>query len=528
MKISKRLITAAFCLLLFLGIFFLTRVPQSFSTLIASNSPIEPLFVHFVNRLSFGPKPGDLEHIQSIGLKAYLEEQFSDEKLPPPPSLTKKLSRLSSLSEGTISLLDYVPELQKGGKLAGEADNKSKQKSEQVLREATAARLLRATESYQQLNEVMVDFWFNHFNVSFDGRKRILVGPYENEAIRPHIFGHFRDMLGATAKHPAMLFYLDNVKNQVSISQNSDIEINENYARELLELHTLGVDGGYSQADVIALAKILTGWRVISQQDDDSEIQENGFYFDSNHHDFSEKIFLGHSIKGSGQSEGEQVLDLLARHPSTARHLSYKLAQYFVSDSPPQSLIEHLSQVYLDTEGNIRSVLEALFLSPEFQDPRYFHNKFKTPYQYVISIIRAANLEIIKPLEVERLLKQMSMGIYGCLSPDGYPNTSQFWINSSSLLTRLTLASVIGEQKVNFLQSSLAGILPRGKLVRMMGWQKINFLKSSFAGSLPLNIEDLSRTIGNIWSEQQQQRINETPRDQWSKQVLGSPEFMYY
>jgi uncharacterized protein (DUF1800 family) len=351
----------------------------------------------------------------------------------------------------------------------------------------------------------MTAFWFNHFNVSFDkGNNGILISSYENQALRPNALGNFRDLLEATAKHPVMLTYLDNIRNQAPNPRNPKVGINENYARELLELHTLGIDGGYKQSDVIALARILTGWGIVSgKQLADVDLKGNGFYFESKRHDFSDKVFLGRTIKGTGEAEGEQVLDILAKHPATAKHLSYKLAQYFVSDRPPQSLVNRLSQSYLKSDGNIKAVLDTLFHSPEFRDSQYFGKKFKTPYEYVVSSIRASDLKITNAGKVDGILKQMSMGIYDCLTPNGYANTEEVWLNPDALLRRLTFATIVTSKKVGF-------------------------LKPSDPTSSSLKTEDLYRTLGDRFSKNTQQVIANSPPDQGAMLILGSPEFMYH
>lgn len=479
------------------------------NALLAANQGADSLALHVLNRLSFGPKPGDIERIQQLGVEAYIQEQLAPTSLSNPPALEQKLRRLPSPHLTSTQLLQaYLPQLQQAQKLAPKerirVRQQARRQAQNVLQQAITARLLRATESPQQLQEVMVDFWFNHFNVyARKGNNNLLTGSYENQALRPHVLGRFRDLLGATAKHPAMLTYLDNVKNVAPNPRNPKVGINENYARELLELHTLGVDGGYTQADVVALAHILTGWGVMPRnQLASSDPGDSGFYFDRRKHDFSDKIFLGQRIVGSGEAEGEQVLDLLARHPATARHLSYKLAQYFVSDRPPEALVERLSNTYLESDGNIKAVLDSLFHSREFRDPKYYHNKFKTPYQYVISAIRASNLPISRAERINGILKQMSMGIYDCLTPNGYTNTEAVWLNPDALLRRLTLAVTMS-----------------GKVVP--------FLKPSSPDQLPLKAENLSRTLGNSFSPKTRQVLTESPAARRTMLIFGSPEFMY-
>lgn len=370
-----------------------------------------------------------------------------------------------------------------------------KQQKRIPINEAIDARILRSLWSTRQLQEVMVDFWFNHFNVY--GNKGLIsywIGNYENQAIRPHVFGKFRDLLGATAHHPAMLFYLDNFRNNASKGrgQNGNVKgLNENYARELLELHTLGVDGGYTQTDVITLARILTGWTIdkTGKQGDKS-----GFYFNANGHDSSDKVFLGVSIRGGGIEEGEQALDILARHPSTARHISYRLAQYFLSDNPPESLVNRLREKFLATDGDLRTVMETLLKSPEFNEPKYFKSKFKTPYQYVISLVRMTEINNPNVKMISSTMRQLDMPLYGCLTPNGYPNTQDLWLNPDAVLRRLN-------------------------------W--IVTLTQNPKTSIPLNVAQLLQTLDPILSQQTKKTLTQKPPQEQATLFLGSPEMMY-
>ena len=261
--------------------------------------------------------------------------------------------------------------------------------------------------------------------------------------------------------------------------------LNENYARELMELHTLGVEGGYSQQDVIALAKVLTGWglRRAGQVAGDS----SGFYFDPKRHDASDKVFLGQTIQGGGIEEGEKALDILAKHPATAKHISYKLAQYFVADRPPQSLVDRLAQRYLSTDGNIREILNTLFHSPEFWDSQYYSAKFKTPYQYVVSAVRATGMEMRNPTAIASALQQLGMPLYGCPTPDGYKNTEAAWLNPDAMTRRVSFATAIGTGKMQ------AGAQGR----KGVGGQNALVLQSS----PPVDAGQLVQTLGDRFSD---------------------------
>ena len=341
----------------------------------------------------------------------------------------------------------------------------------------------------------MVDFWFNHFNIfARKGLVRIWLGNYDQQAIRSNVFGNFRDLLGATASHPAMLFYLDNWLNTSPNSRGVRGRfkgLNENYARELMELHTLGVDGGYTQEDVISLARILTGWGISrnGRRGDGS-----GFYFDANRHDFSDKVFLGKTIKGSGKDEVEEALDILATHPATARHISYKLAQYFVSDRPPQDLVDSLAKDFLATGGNITAVLNTLFTSKEFLDPQYYGNKFKTPYQYIISIYRSSDTKEPNLRAMYGMLRQLGMPLYGCSTPNGYQNTRNAWLGPDAMMRRISFATAVA--------------------------------RGHFNKQKPVDRALLLATLGNNFSARTLNVLNNSKPNLQAPLILGSPEMM--
>ncbi|MGZ3185105.1 MAG: DUF1800 domain-containing protein, partial [Telluria sp.] len=303
--------------------------------------------VHVLNRLGYGPRPGDVERVRQMGVQGYIDSQLHPESIPLPAELEE---RLRGLEAANMPAGEAVREFNELRKEVRDEEEGAKQKRRAALakmaRETAEARLLRAIDSPRQLEEVMVDFWFNHFNVfSGKGIDRALIASYERDAIRPHVLGSFRDLLGATAKHPAMSFYLDNYvstsnafgEEQARKGAKGPRGLNENYARELMELHTLGVDGGYTQKDVTELARMLTGWTFQPQR---MARFDETFRFDPKRHDQGEKTWLGHTIEPGGQREGEMALDVLAVHPATAHHISYQLAQYFVSDNPPPALVD--------------------------------------------------------------------------------------------------------------------------------------------------------------------------------------------
>src|SRR5438105_679692 len=357
---------------------------------------------HVLNRLAFGPTLEEFRHIQAIGVDRYIAEQLSPEAIPEPFELGWRLGALETLKYDAVQLRQLFGPLPaiRGFKLPSEFAKARDERARSIVREAAQARLLRAVLSRRQLQEVMIDFWFNHFNV-FAGKELddLWIGDYEQRAIRPFVLGRFRDLLFAATKHPAMLVYLDNTLSTSPTSpggRNSKVGLNENFAREVMELHTLGADGGYTEEDVVTLTRVFTGWGV--NQPNARFFPEHAAVFEGARHDYSPKVFLGHPLQSRGKAEGEEALDILAHTPATAHHIAFELAQYFVSDEPPLSLVERLAARFLESGGNIREVLSALFASNEFWDSK--GAKYKTPYQFVISAVRAPEIPLcnVRPL----------------------------------------------------------------------------------------------------------------------------------
>jgi uncharacterized protein (DUF1800 family) len=324
-----------------------------------------------------------------------------------------------------------------------------------VVNEVIEAKLQRAVLSNRQLQEVLADFWFNHFNVSVSKTQvRMLLPSYERDAIRPHVLGKFRDLLMATARHPAMLFYLDNHQSQApsasllqAVSQGASIRlpgINENFGRELMELHTLGVGGGYTQEDVVNVARVFTGWSI-------HEVNLVGeFQFNPAYHDRNEKKVLGLSFpRGGGESEGVQVIDLLAGHPSTAKFISRKLAQRFVADDPPAALVERMAATFTKTDGDLRAVMETLLLSKEFLSEGAWRSKVKSPLEMVASSLRALDAEVTDTTAVAQRIADLGQPLYAKVEPTGYPNTSEAWGNSLGLLGRMNFSSALLAGQIN-------------------------------------------------------------------------------
>jgi uncharacterized protein (DUF1800 family) len=312
------------------------------------------------------------------------------------------------------------------------------------------AKMLRAVYSNRQLAEELDDFWFNHFNVYHDkGADRFLIPSFEREAIQPHVLGRFRDLLEATAKSPAMLFYLDNFQ---SVRPDLDAKapknkakrgLNENYARELMELHTLGVNGGYTQKDVIEVARCFTGWGIQAPQ------KGGEFFFNDKVHDKGEKIFLGHVIPaGGGIEDGEKVLDILATNPATAHFISRELAQRFVSDTPPQPLVDRMAQTFLTKHGDIREVMRTMLASKEFWSEGAYRAKVKTPFDMVVSAVRALDANIDNAFGLANQVGNLGEPLYRKQEPTGYSNMNAEWVSSSALLARMNFALSLAQNKI--------------------------------------------------------------------------------
>ena len=320
------------------------------------------------------------------------------------------------------------------------------------------SKMLRAVESTRQLAEELDDFWFNHFNVFYDkGADRFLIPQYERDAIRPHVLGQFRDLLEATAKSPAMLFFLDNFESVRPDLDANDKKrkvkrgLNENYGRELMELHTLGVNGGYTQKDVTEVARCFTGWTI-------QEPRKGGsFFYNDKLHDKGEKIVLGHVIAaGGGMDDGEQVLDILARHPSTAHFISQELAQRFVADNPPESLVNKMAQTFLASNGSIREVMKTMLASKEFWSEGAYRSKVKSPFEMVASSARALDANVIDGWALANQVGTLGEPLYRKLEPTGYSNLNSEWINSASLLGRMNFALQLAQNHVESVKVDVA------------------------------------------------------------------------
>jgi uncharacterized protein (DUF1800 family) len=397
--------------------------------------------IHLLNRLAFGPSLDDFRYVQRIGVERYIAEQLDPAAIPEPIDLRWRLAQFGALGLDAMQLRQLFGPLPPvfGVKPTPAEVREQEERARNVAEQAAAARIYRAVMSRRQLLEVMVDFWFNHFNV-FDGKglDRIWIGDYE-ETIRRHALGHFRDLLVAVTKHPAMLVYLDNTLNTAPGSLGAHREdggLNENFAREVMELHTLGAGGGYTQADVATLARVFTGWSV--NPPDARQFPDDAAVFVGARHDYSPKVFLGVPLADRGKAEGEEALAMLAQSPATARHIAFELAQYFVADAPPPALVDRLAARYAETGGDIREMLKTLFADPEYWASA--GEKYKTPYEFVISAVRAAGMPLLNPRPLLAAMNRLGMPLYGCQTPDGYRNTEAAWLSPDASLRRIDFA----------------------------------------------------------------------------------------
>jgi hypothetical protein len=392
-------------------------------SLAAQASPVDigpRAAVHLLNRLGYGPRPGEAARTLRQGLTDFIEEQL---EAPGDPDLDGRLRNLPTLGWSIAQ--------------AGALYNSDQRAFGQVLDELYTAKVLRAVHGRNQLQEVLTDFWFNHLNVYIlDGFARWSTPSYERDAIRPHALGRFRELLGASAAHPAMLFYLDNYLSRATVMVRGQLVagLNENYGRELLELHTVGVDAGYTQEHVFDAARCFTGWTI--------DQRSGAFVYRAQNHDTGSKSVFGLDLPaGGGREDGEKLLDHLAAHPATARFVSRKLVERFVADDAPPGLVDRCAATFLRTDGDIRAVMRTLLGSPEFWSAGFGTGlKPRTPVEYVFGALRAADAQVTNGRAVTAYLQQMGMPLYACLPPTGYSNRGADWLNPSSHLSRMNFA----------------------------------------------------------------------------------------
>ena len=399
---------------------------------------------HLLNRAAFG-RGGKLtvQSVQAKGLERWLTEQLQPKQIVQSENFQSQINGLTTITQTQTQLLGVY--------------QFSREEQMAAIRlaaiESRKARLLSAIYSEAQLSEVMTAFWFNHFNV-FEAKDqaRMVIGHYDTHAIRPHVFGRFRDLLGATSRHPAMLIYLDNGRSFAG-------RINENYAREVMELHTVGVDGGYSQSDVTALARMFTGWTFIRSGravagSTAGPIEGDVFRFDQRRHDDGVTNWFGQTITVKGEAQADFALDFLAQHPATANRIAFKLAQYFVADEPPKDLVQRLAKVYLQSDGLIADVLRALFTDAAFWSASARGTKFKTPYEFAISMMRVSSAEVQNLQPLLSSMQLQGQALFGCQTPDGYKNIEAAWLTPESLNHRIQFATNFGAGNMSTLSKS--------------------------------------------------------------------------
>jgi hypothetical protein len=390
-----------------------------------------------------------------------------------------------------------------------------------VANDLGEAKLLRAVYSDHQLQELLVDFWFNHFNVFLNkGADRYTLPTYEREAIRPHVFGKFYDLLLATAQSPAMLFYLDNWQSvgpeetpqpqsgRAAAKKKNKRGLNENYGRELLELHTLGVDGGYTQEDVINVARCFTGWTIVAP------LKGGGFEYNDKVHDHAEKVVLGQTIPaGGGMNDGMKVLEILARHPSTAHFISLRLAQRFVADNPPPSLVNRMTQTFLASDGDLRQVMETMLHSGEFWSQGAYKAKMKSPFEMLVSALRATGANVTSAFQLVNEMQKLGEPLYRKLEPTGYSSANAEWISSSALLDRMNFSLALAQNRI------------LGVKVDVSGWEKLTSKDPMLLSRQILERDPGAQTKAAI----KKVAADAKPRTKLGSMVagltLGSPEF---
>jgi uncharacterized protein (DUF1800 family) len=503
--------------------------------------------LHVLNRLGFGARPGDVEKVKTIGIAKYIDQQLnpaaigdatadakiknlgvlkmSNEELfakyPNPAAVLQVVAQNNGLDRQELQAIRPNNQNQnkdeKNPNEMSEADRQKYQQQvqglykkydlgrpQQISQQLAASRILRAVYSERQLNEVMVDFWTNHFNVYANkAATRWFLPEYDRDVIRPNALGNFKDLLLATAKSPAMLFYLDNFEsispnasnnnlavnnnrnpNRMGIMQNRNPNrqlnnqqrqrrgINENYAREIMELHTLGVDGGYTQKDIQEIARAFTGWtivdargyrrafttmstgetskrteRIMNQLGLPSDTPSGTFYFNSNWHDKGEKTILGQKVDEGGIKDGLKVIDILVNHPSTAKFIARKLAVKFVSDNPSEALVKRVAEAFTKSKGDIKTTLRALFSDEEFFAPANYRAKIKTPFELTVSALRTLGADT-NGGQIQSMLAKMGEQLYGYQAPTGYPDTAEDWVNTGALLERMNFAVALAANQI--------------------------------------------------------------------------------
>ena len=602
-KTARRSLTLVASLLVFVLGF---QVTASFNLAAAQRAPKKPptmtadqRVAHVLARLTYGARPGDFERVKAMGVETFVSQQLDPDSIDN-SAMIAKLRRLPTLNMATPVIIEqYTPpkpvaspspvpakpadvmtvadqkpiaqndEKQEAGKMpavqtamqnemvkddAGKMPLQTPKPTpppknpQMVINDLQRAKLLRAVYSDQQLYELMVDFWENHFSIFANkDDDRYLLTAFDRETIRPFAMGRFRDLLGATAHSPAMLFYLDNWRSSVPRPYPAKGEkpagvdggFNENYARELMELHTLGVDGGYTQKDVQEVARCFSGWTIQKPNEQGLFVYRPGF------HDDGEKIVLGHRIlAGGGYADGERVLDLLATHPATAKFIATKLARRFISDDPPQAVIDRAAAVFLKTDGSIRETLRAIITSPEFFSPASYRAKTRSPLEYVAAAMRALNAETDGDRPVLDLISRMGQPLFGRITPDGYSDRAEQWLSSGAMIVRLNFASALAANRIKGTSIKYSALLNgtdqsskeavAGKLMQLT--VPVDFSSASRAvldkvvhSDAPVNSSSPPTTVSAAFDPKAAQTPG-TPAAYVSELVtllVGSPEFQH-
>jgi uncharacterized protein (DUF1800 family) len=440
-----------------------------------------------LNRLTFGARPGDAERVRRMGLDAFIEEQLHPETIADArvDSLMPRYAAFALAQPDIIRDYNLVQQVQRRAKALDAKDSTMNRadarrdilaqdpelaakirQTQQFVGEIQSSELARAVVSERQLDEVMTQFWLNHFSVfSGKGQTRLFLTSYDRDVIRPRALGKFRDLLGAVAKSPAMLFFLDNFQSAADSTHTTLAQargrggrgglgavlrpaiaarrpgLNENYARELMELHTLGVDGGYTQKDVQEVARALTGWSF--------NRQTGAFTFVPLLHDADQKTVLGHTLAaGRGIQDGEEVLDIVAHHTSTAHFISLKLARHFISDEPPKSVVDRCAKTFSQTDGDIRETVRCVITSPEFFSRAAYRAKVKTPFELVASALRALNAQPDTTPRMAQVVARLGQPIFGRQTPDGWPDRADAWMNTGAILNRINFGLQLASGQV--------------------------------------------------------------------------------
>jgi uncharacterized protein (DUF1800 family) len=485
----------------------------------AKGADLTPHDLILLDRLTFGVNASSAAHLQAAGTERWINEQLH----PPansalPQAAQSLIEPMADLNKSAIEILSSFDAQAKSANQVADPDQRKaaqqvyQQAMNDRMKQAQARSALNALYAPDQLRQRMTWFWFNHFNVhQYKSNLRVLVGDYEDRAIRAHALGKFRDLLVATLRHPAMLRYLDN-------TDNANGHLNENYAREIMELHTMGVGSGYVQADVEALARILTGVGIdikpeepkLNPEQRPQLVREGAFEFNPARHDYGDKTFLGHAIQGRGFAEVDQAIDILVHHPATATHLSKQIATYFVSDNPPDSLVAKMAQTFKASDGDVAQVLATMVHAPEFTASLKPGVKFKDPVHYVFSAIRLAydDKVVLNTQPIQNWLNRLGEGLFNHETPDGYSMVSASWDGPGQMTLRFEIARQIGSGSAGLFKPDVPNATEKPAFPLIQNALYFNGLRQTLG---PATLAALDQAV--------------SPQD-WNTLFLSSPEFM--